>query len=207
MDPVLRAGALACAMFLALCGVFFIQPFTGSFLLMALPAAVIATLAFFAVRPASPPKPGADVGPSVAVVIGVLLVLLGLMFAVGRWPMLWDPCHTWADRSPSGSVSPDDPCSSSSSSTQTRGAFLVDSLLGEGLLMAGGVLAMWAGPGRRREVLGVVGAAMLLPTAILFAGMSMVFLVSFLLGVALVVLAVVMRPAVALKPSPPVLEA
>src|SRR5687767_14182394 len=98
MHPMARAGLAAVLVFWALASLFFVQPFTGAFLLVAIPAAVVAMLVFVAVRSRPPAADVDGSGPSGgALVIGVALILLGVMFAVGRWPMLWDPCHTWDD--------------------------------------------------------------------------------------------------------------
>jgi hypothetical protein len=210
MHALTRAALAAILVFWALCSLFFVQPFTGSFALVALPAAAIAAIVFVVLRgrpgapdPRAPSGPGPQ-GPAVAAIaIGALLVLLGLLFAVGRWPLLWDPCHTWDDHSTTKTTSPDDPCSSSSATAQTRAAFLLDSALGEGVLLVGGAFAVWAGLRRRPGVLAAVGVAMLSPTVILFRGMSLLFIVAFLLGVGLVLAALLMRPGRRLEAPAP----
>lgn len=205
MQPITRAALVAILVFWGLCSLFFVQPFTGWFLMVAIPAAIVAGIVFLVLRsrPQAPDEgPGRPRGgpATAAVLIGVLLIMIGLFFAVARWPMLWDPCHTWDDHSTTHVVSPDEPCSSSSSTGQTRTAFILDSLAGEGTLMAGGALAVWCGLRHRRLAVGLLGAAMLLPTVILFRGISMAFIVVFLLGVALVVTALLMRPATSAGP-------
>lgn len=206
MHPLTRATATALLVFWALCALFFMQPFTGQFIFVALPAAAIAAGVFLAMRSrdplhASPAGPGA--AGMATIVFGIILILLSLMFATVRLPMLWDPCHSFDDRSTSGVASPDEPCASSSSTGQSRAAFIADSLAAEGVMMLGGSLAVWAGVRRHRGVAVAVGGAMVLPTFILFRGMSMAFMVTFLLGLGFVGLALMMGPRRRVEGPPP----
>jgi LPXTG-motif cell wall-anchored protein len=197
MQAIVRAALVAIVVFWALCALFFVQPFTGQFLFFVLPAAGVAAGVFLALRSQPPPQmpsTGPDTGGKAAIVAGAILLLLGVMLAFGRWPLLWDPCHTFDDQSSSHAVSAGDPCSSSSSMSESRAAFIADSLAAEGTMMVGGALAVWAGLRGHRAVVVACAGAMVVPTFVLFRGLSMLFMVVFLLAITLVLAALMMAP-------------
>ena len=57
MDSLTRAALVAIAVFWGICALFFVQPFTGWFLMVAIPAAIIAGAVFLGMRPRSPTDP------------------------------------------------------------------------------------------------------------------------------------------------------
>lgn len=104
-----------------------------------------------------------------AVAAAIALAAIALLLGVSQLTQFWDPCHTWGDSGAGAhSVSPGDPCASSSSSSLTKRQ--------EGLMLgfiwgvpaALGIVAAWAAARGRGVVLVVCGILVVVHSVPLF---------------------------------------